>query len=56
MGYTEYQQVIRDQSEGFTSIIKKKIDISSLIVDITDNHILGSEVFVTVYLEEVETS
>ena len=56
MGYTEYQQVIRDQSEGLTSKIKKKIEISSLIVDITNNHILGSEVFVTVYLEEVETS
>ena len=43
MGYTEYQQVIRDQSEGFTSKIKKKkIEISSLIVDITNNHILGS--------------
>ena len=56
MGYTEYQQVIRDQSEGFTSKIKKKREISSLIVDITNNHILGSEVFVTVYLEEVDTS
>ena len=56
MGYTEYQQVIRDQSEGFTSKIIKKREISSLIVYITNNHILGSEVFVTVYLEEVETS
>ena len=56
MGYTEFQQVIRDQSEGFTSKIIKKREISSLIVYITNNHILGSEVFVTVYLEEVETS
>ena len=56
MGYTEHQQVIRDQSEGFTSKIIKKREISSLIVYITNNHILGSEVFVTVYLEEVETS
>ena len=51
MGYTEYLQVIRDQSEGFTSKMLKKLEISSLIVDITNNHILGSEVFVTVYLE-----
>lgn len=57
MGYTEYQQVIRDQSEGFlTAKCLKKLEISSLIVDITNNHILGTEVFVTVYLEEVETS
>ena len=56
MGYTEYQQVIRDLSEGFTSKIIKKREISLLIVYITNNHILGSEVFVTVYLEEVETS
>ena len=56
MGYTEYQQVIRDQREGFTSKILKKIEISSLIVYITNNHILGPEVFVTVYLEDVETS
>ena len=56
MGFSEHQQVIRDQSEGFTSKIIKKREISSLIVDITNNHILGSEVFVTVYLEDVETS
>ena len=57
MGCTEYQQVIRDQSEGFNSkMFKKKLEVSLLIADITNNHILGSEVFVTVYLEEVETS